>query len=82
MFDMRLRLKELMHERGITTAYGLRKASLNNLSMTTCHRLVSGDKPIVGLEFETMRILCDLFGVTPDKLLEHKPKPLKPKEAA
>ena len=85
MLDMRLRLRELLQKQGITTAYGLHKAALGNISMTTAVRLMKAaeaNKKPVALELDTIAILCDLFGVTPDKLLEHKPRPLKPKEAA
>ena len=82
MFDMRFRLRELLAKKGITTAYGLHKAALNHLSMTTCYRLMDTERELVGLELDTIAVLCDLLEVTPDKLLDHKPKKLTPKEAA
>lgn len=82
MLDMRFRLKDLMaaHKPPIKSAYRLAQLSKGHISATNAHRLVNGE--IVALELDTIAVLCDLFGVTPDQLLEHKPRPLKPKEAA
>ena len=82
MLVMRFRLKELMaaHTPPIRSAYHLAQLSKGHISPTNAHRLVNG-KP-VALELATLAVLCDLLGVHPNDLLEHEPKPLRPKKVA
>lgn len=70
MLDMRLRVSELMAQRGLATAYQLSKASNGRISMTKAYRLVeSGGRP-ERVELDTLEALCETFNVGPGELLE------------
>lgn len=77
MFDMRLRLPELMATRKpkpLRTAYALAKASNGAISITTAARLVDADNPPARVDLRTLEVLCDIFGVGPGELLERDKK--------
>lgn len=71
MFDMRLRLREMMdtHPR-IRTAYALSKASKGVISPTNAHRLVHSGGNVARIELDTLGALCRVFGVTPNDLID------------
>lgn len=74
MFDMRLRLPELMRERGMRSAYALMKASRGEMNITTAARLVAANGHPTRLDMTTLDTLCDIFGVGPGDLLEREKK--------
>jgi DNA-binding Xre family transcriptional regulator len=62
MFDVRLRIPELMERKDAPkTAYALAKRS--GLSMTNAHHLVNSRGIVDRVELETLRKLRDAFGV-------------------
>lgn len=71
MFDMRLRLRELMARQKppIETAYGLAKASGGAINQTTAQRLLSEKKPPKGVDFSTLDALCATLKCKPSELL-------------
>lgn len=68
MFDMRLRIPELMarKEPRIATAYALAKAS--GLSMTNAHHLVNQKGRVDRVAMKTLDALCKAFRVKPGEL--------------
>jgi hypothetical protein len=58
---MRLRVPELLEERG-WTAYELSKKSNGRISMSAAYRFVNGDWKCVSGEM--LDALCDVFGLT------------------
>jgi DNA-binding Xre family transcriptional regulator len=74
MFDMRLRLPDLMAERGVRTAYALAKASRGAIPITTAARLVEANGRPKRIDLATLDALCDVFGVGPGDLLEREKK--------
>lgn len=66
MFDMRLRMTELMKPRGLKTAYQLAKASKGAINQTTALRLMN--KP-ARVDLRTLDALCDTLGCKPSELL-------------
>lgn len=64
---MRLRVGELLAERGMT-AYGLHKASSGRLSLSSAARLARGEWKC--LSAEVLDALCDVLQVEPGDLLE------------
>lgn len=74
MWDMRLRIPELMAAAGLPTAYALAKATEGRLSMTNAHHLVEKKGNTRRVDMRTLEILCDVFGVGPGELLERDKK--------
>jgi DNA-binding Xre family transcriptional regulator len=70
MLDMRLRLAELMAQRGLTTAYQLAKASRGRISQMKAYRLVESAGRPTRIELATLDALCDTLDVGPGELLE------------
>ena len=72
MFDMRLRLRELMesHRPPITSPYYLAKMSNGAINTTTAQRLLSQKKPPKGIDFSTLDAICDTLGCKPSQLFE------------
>jgi DNA-binding Xre family transcriptional regulator len=68
MLDMRLRLPELMHRRGLKGAYALAKASRGAIPISTAQRLVAG--AMKRIDFGTLDVLCDVLDADPSELLE------------
>jgi len=74
MFDMRLRLPELMAARGIKTAYALSTRSRGALPISTAHRLVKADGHPDRIDLATLDVLCDVLDVPPTELFERDPR--------
>jgi DNA-binding Xre family transcriptional regulator len=74
MIDMRLRVTELMAQRGLATAYQLSKASKGRISMTKAYRLVESAGRPERIELDTLEALCETFNVGPGELLEREKK--------
>lgn len=70
MFDVRIRIPELMAARNLTTAYQLSAKSDGRISMTNAYRLVESKGRPARVELDTLDALCDVFGVGPGELLE------------
>jgi DNA-binding Xre family transcriptional regulator len=79
MFDMRLKLPELMEARGMKSAYALMKASAGAMNITTAVRLVEAEGKPKRIDMTTLDVLCDIFNVGPGELLE-RDKPAKPRK--
>lgn len=74
MFDMRLRIPELMRASKIPTAYALQKASAGRLSMTNAAHLVERGGNTSRVDMRTLEVLCDIFDVGPGELFEREKK--------
>lgn len=75
MFDMRLRIPELMAEKGWTTAYQLAKASKGQMSATNAYNLVEKRGEVASVSMPMLETLCEIFGVEPGDLLQRdRPK--------
>jgi DNA-binding Xre family transcriptional regulator len=57
---MRLRVKELLADRGMT-AYGLSKASKGKISLSAAYRLARGE--IRAVPIEVLDVLCQVFEI-------------------
>lgn len=73
MLDMRLRIPELMAARNLTTAYQLAKAAGGRMSMTNAYNLVESAGRM-DVRLETVDILCDVFDVEPNDLIDREKK--------
>jgi hypothetical protein len=58
-----------MAKKGLETAADLVDASNGRLSERTCYRIVAADGRVSNFSAVTLEALCDMFGVTVDKLL-------------
>ena len=70
---MRLRIPELMKERGLATAYALAQLSGGKVNMTTAYRLTRQGGKVTMIEMRLLEALCDTFGVEPGELFERDP---------
>lgn len=71
---MRLRLPELLDERGLS-AYALSKRSGGRISMSTAYRLAKLNGRVQNFDAEMLEALCDVLQVEPGQLMERdKPK--------
>lgn len=70
---MRLRLPELLDERGIT-AYSLSKQSKGRISMSTAYRLAKMNGRVQNFDADMLEALCDVLKCQPGDLLEREPK--------
>ncbi len=68
---MRIRLPELLKERGLT-AYGLAAASKGRIDMSTLYRLTRAKGHVRYLDSQLLDALCDTLDVEPGELLERK----------
>jgi DNA-binding Xre family transcriptional regulator len=68
---MRLRLPELLEERGLS-AYGLSKASSGRISMSTAYRLTKLDGRVQNFDADMLEALCDVLKCEPGDLLERE----------
>jgi len=73
---MRLRLPELLAERG-WTAYQLHAQAGGRLSMSTAYRILRDRGRVTCFDAELLETLCDVFGVGPAELFERERKPPK-----
>jgi DNA-binding Xre family transcriptional regulator len=69
---MRLRVPELLAERGMT-AYAMHKASRSRISLSMAYRLAKGSFGLISAE--VLDALCDIFDIAdPGPLLTRSPK--------
>lgn len=66
---MRVRIPELLNERGLTP-YALSKKSSGRISLSTAYRLKRRHGRAHTFDAELLDALCDAFGVGPGELLE------------
>jgi DNA-binding Xre family transcriptional regulator len=66
---MRLRLPELLNERGMS-AYALSKQSKGRISMSTAYRMARLSGRVQNFDAELLEALCDVLAVEPGELLE------------
>lgn len=66
---MRLRLPELLKERGMT-AYGVAKESGGRLAIRSLYRLVKRRGRVTMVSAKTIDALCDVLKATPNELIE------------
>jgi DNA-binding Xre family transcriptional regulator len=66
---MRLRLPELLNERGMS-AYALSKQSKGRISMSTAYRMARLSGRVQNFDAELLEALCDVLSVEPGELLE------------
>ena len=69
---LRLRLAEILEERGMT-AYALVKAAGGRIDMSQAYRLVRCRGRVRYLDTKLLDALCDVLGVEPGELLERAP---------
>ncbi len=70
---MRLRLPELLEERGMT-AYGLEAASKGRISMSAAYRLCRRRGKMRYLDTQILEVLCEVLEIEPGELLERTPR--------
>lgn len=70
---MRLRLPELLDERGIS-AYALSKRSNGRISMSTAYRMTRMSGRVQNFDADFLEALCDVLKCQPGDLLEREPK--------
>lgn len=68
---MRLRLPELLHQRGIS-AYSLSKHSKGRISMSTAYRLAKKNGTLQSFDADMLEALCDVLSVEPGDLLQRE----------
>jgi DNA-binding Xre family transcriptional regulator len=68
---MRLRLPELLEERGLT-GYALVQLADGRISSASLYRLVQRKGNVRYLDAELLETLCDVLGVEPGELLERE----------
>lgn len=66
---MRIRLPELMQQRGLT-AYALSRRSAGRISMSTAYRLARLKGKLQSFDAEMLEALCDIFRCPPGDLFE------------
>lgn len=71
---MRLRLPELLDERGMTP-YALARASGGRIDMSQAYRLTRSRGQVRYLDTRLLEALCDVLEVKPGELLERTPQP-------
>ena len=70
---MRLRLPELLEERGVT-AHAVAVQSDGRINRATLYRLVRSKGRVRLLDTELLEALCDVLNVEPGELLEREKK--------
>lgn len=70
---MRLRLPELLEERGLS-AYRLSKESDGRISMSTAYRLTKLNGRVKNFDADMLEALCDVLKCEPGDLLERDRK--------
>lgn len=75
---MRLRLPELLDQRGMT-GYALSMASGGRISLSAAYRLMRLRGKLKMFDAEILEDLCDVLGVEPGDLLERTPKKRRPR---
>lgn len=69
--DMRLRVPELLEERGLT-AYEVAQRSGGRIDPSTLYRLIRQRGRVERLSTPLLEALCDVLGVSPGDLLERE----------
>ena len=70
MLDMRFTLPTVMRaKKGITTAYGLSKATGSAIPISTAARLIDTEHPPTRIDFRVLEVLCKALDATPNELL-------------
>ena len=69
MFDVRLRIPELMQSRKVRSAYQLAKLTDFAISVTNAYRLVDESGQMDRVDMATLDALCKAFKVSPAALL-------------
>lgn len=70
---MRLRLPELLRDRGITP-YALSKLSKGEISLSTAYRLTRMRGRLQSFDNRLCEVLCEILKVDPSVLFEREPK--------
>lgn len=73
LMDVRIRLPELLEERGLT-AYEVAKRSQGRIIPSTLYRLVRNRGHVRLIDGELLEALCDQLELAPGELLEREPK--------
>jgi len=71
--DMRLRIPELLAEKGVT-AYAVARDSNERISISTIYRLTKSKGRLETYSSHLMEALCDVLDVSPGELLERDKK--------
>jgi DNA-binding Xre family transcriptional regulator len=71
--NVRIRLPELMKQRGLT-AYAVSRRSGGRISMSTAYRLARLNGRLHNFNAGMLEALCDVLGVEPGDLLEREKK--------
>jgi DNA-binding Xre family transcriptional regulator len=71
--NVRLRINELLRERGLT-AYALAKRSEGRLGLRMAYRLTKQRGRFSTIRADVLEALCDALGVEPGELLERAPR--------
>ena len=71
--EMRIRLPELLEERGLT-AYAVAQQSGGRIEQSGLYRLMRKRGKVRYIDADLMEALCDVLGVEPGDLLEREGK--------
>ena len=71
MMALRLRLPELLEERGMTP-YAFSKATNGRVSMSTAYRVVRMRGRLATFDATLLQAICDVLEVEPGELFEQK----------
>jgi len=69
--EMRVRIPELLEQRGLTP-YSLARSSGNRISLSAAHRLARAEGRVKLFSAELLEALCDVLNVEPGELLERE----------
>jgi DNA-binding Xre family transcriptional regulator len=75
---MRLRLPDVLVERGIT-AYAVAQQSNGRINPATLYRISGSKGRVRYIDAELLEALCDVLGVEPGELLERDAKARRPR---
>jgi DNA-binding Xre family transcriptional regulator len=67
--DVRIRFRELLKEKGLTT-YAVARDSGDRVSLSTAYRLKRRDGKLETFSNDLLEALCDAFDVEPGELFE------------
>lgn len=66
---MRLRIRELLREKGMTP-YKLARLSEGRISLSTLYRIIRADGQAPTFESKLLDAICDILGAQPAELME------------
>jgi|HubBroStandDraft_6_1064221.scaffolds.fasta_scaffold429237_3 DNA-binding Xre family transcriptional regulator len=72
LYRMRLRIRELLSERGMTPCK-LARLSEGRISLSTLYRILRADGQAPTFESKLLDAICDVLGTGPNELLEREP---------